>query len=215
MEKTHDAALQSLLLVLHQPQLTCAAAEQNSSMQQGKDIRKAAQIIRSGGIAGYPTEGVFGIGCDPQNIDALKRLIDLKQRDTNKGLIIIAANRNQLEPFIAEVKESIERKLYASWPGPVTWILESSENASPLLTGNRNTVATRVTSHATAAELCMSAGHAIVSTSANLSGQPSCRDAQSVANCFGDRIDYLLDLPVGDLDKPTPIFDGATGKQLR
>ena len=106
-------------------------------MQQGKDIKKAAKIIRRGGIVGYPTEGVFGIGCDPQNDEALQRLIDLKQRDANKGLIIIAANRSQLEPFISMVKESIEKRLNASWPGPVTWILESSKNASPLLTGNR------------------------------------------------------------------------------
>ena len=184
-------------------------------MQQGKDIKKAAKIIRRGGIVGYPTEGVFGIGCDPQNDEALQRLIDLKRRDANKGLIIIAANRSQLEPFISMVKESIEKRLNASWPGPVTWILESSKNASPLLTGNRSTVATRVTSHATASKLCIAADHAIVSTSANLSGQSSCKDAASVADCFGDRIDYLLDLPVGDLDKPTPIFDGDTGRQLR
>jgi len=184
-------------------------------MQQGKDIAKAAQCIGQGGIVGYPTEGVFGLGCDPQNDDALQRLINLKQRDSNKGLIIIAASRDQLEPFIISVEGSIEKKLEASWPGPVTWILQSSATASTLLTGNRDTVATRVTSHASAAELCIRCEHAIVSTSANLSGQASCKDARAVADCFGEQIDYLLDLPVGDLNNPTPIFDGKTGKQLR
>ncbi len=184
-------------------------------MQQGKDITKAALCIQHGGIVGYPTEGVFGLGCDPLNSAALERLIDLKQRDSNKGLIIIAAHRKQLDPYIAAVDPAIEKRLNEFWPGPVTWILKSSATASALLTGNRSTVATRVTSHATAAELCIAAGHAIVSTSANLSGQPSCKDAQAVADCFGNQIDYLLDLPVGDLDNPTPIFDGATGKQLR
>jgi len=184
-------------------------------MQQGTDIAQAAACIRRGGIVGYPTEGVFGLGCDPQNTRALKRLIELKRRDDRKGLIIIAANRGQLDPFIAAVTESLAEKLEASWPGPVTWILESSASASALLTGNRDTVATRITSHASAASLCETCGHAIVSTSANLSGQPSCKDTQSVASCFGDKIDYLLDLPVGGLDGPTPIFDGATGKQLR
>lgn len=184
-------------------------------MQTGNDIAQAAKCIASGGIVGYPTEGVFGLGCDPSNTVALQRLIDLKQRDNNKGLIIIAASRAQLEPWVAALASELQSKLDSTWPGPVTWILASAPDASPLLTGNRSTVATRVTSHATAAELCSNCGHAIVSTSANLSGQAPCRDARSVANCFGDKIDYLLDLPIGDLDGPTPIFDGATGKQLR
>lgn len=184
-------------------------------MQQGKDIAKAAQCIREGGIIGYPTEGVFGLGCDPTNMTALRRLINLKQRDDDKGLIIIAACRKQLEPFIAPVDGSIDEKLNASWPGPVTWILQSSASADALLTGNRNTVATRVTSHAAAAELCIKCNHAIVSTSANLSGQLAATRATEVLDYFGQQIDYLLDLHVGDLDKPTPIFDGKTGKQLR
>lgn len=184
-------------------------------MHKGKNISQAATCIRQGGIVGYPTEGVFGLGCDPQNENALQRLIDLKQRDNNKGLIIIAANRQQLEPFIKPVSKSVAAQLDRTWPGPVTWILQAQTDVSPLLSGGRETVATRVTAHAAAAELCQNCGHAIVSTSANLSGQDSCIDAQSVENCFGHRIDYLLELPVGDLDKPTPIFDGLTGKQLR
>lgn len=184
-------------------------------MQTGKNIAEAAHCIQRGGIAGYPTEGVFGLGCDPANSGALQRLIDLKQRDSNKGLIIIAATRVQLEPYVATMTSELERKLDSTWPGPVTWILAASNDASTLLTGNRPTVATRVTSHAAAAELCNHCGHAIVSTSANLSGQSPCKDALAVANCFGNSIDYLLDMPVGNLDGPTPIFDGATGKQLR
>ena len=194
-------------------------------MQRDKNIERAATCIKQGGIIAYPTEGVFGLGCDPDNEVALKRLINLKQRSNNKGLIIIAACRAQLDPYIAPVDESLEKQLQATWPGPTTWILAASPGsasagsanagASALLTGNRNTIATRVTLHETAAKLCLTCGHAIVSTSANLSGQASCKDAQSVADCFGDTIDYLLDMPVGNLENPTPIFDGATGKQLR
>ena len=199
-------------------------------MERGKNIERAAACIKQGGIVAYPTEGVFGLGCDPDNEKALKRLINLKQRSNNKGLIIIAACREQLDSYIAPVGESVEKQLKATWPGPVTWILTASTTLSrtepssatastatttALLTGNRDTVATRVTLHETAAKLCLTCGHAIVSTSANLSGQESCIDAQSVADCFGDNIDYLLDLPVGNLQHPTPIFDGATGEQLR
>lgn len=184
-------------------------------MQQGTDISTAAHTIKQGGIVAYPTEGVFGLGCNPNNEQAVERLIALKQRDSNKGLIIIAAKRDQLTPFIAAVDDTLSSRLAATWPGPVTWILESSKDSSALLTGNRTTIATRVTRHKTAAKLCLACDHALVSTSANLSGQPSCHEASTVAACFGDKIDYLLDLPVGGLDGPTPIYDGATGKQLR
>jgi len=184
-------------------------------MQRGNNIKRAAVCIQQGGIVAYPTEGVFGLGCDPENKITLERLINLKQRDSNKGLIIIAACRSQLDPYIAVVDELLEKQLAATWPGPITWILSASETSTTLLTGNRDTIATRVTLHKTAANLCHTCGHAIVSTSANLSGQSACKDAQSVADCFGDSIDYLLDLPVGNLDTATPIFDGATGRQLR
>lgn len=184
-------------------------------MQRGTDINKAADCIRSGGIVAYPTEGVFGLGCDPDNTNTLQRLIDLKQRDDNKGLIIIAASRAQLNPYIATVSDALEEKLSAVWPGPVTWILTAGTHASALLTGNRDTVATRVTSHEAAANLCIACDSAIVSTSANVSGEAAFTEPQTVADCFGDSIDYLLDLPVGNLQGPTPIFDGNTGRQLR
>lgn len=141
--------------------------------------------------------------------------MSLKQRESDKGLILIAADRQQLTPYIALQPQKIEQKLKATWPGPVTWILPCIEGSPEILTGGRATIAARVTAHQPAAELCNQCGHALVSTSANVSGQPACTTAAAVEEVFKDNINYLLKLPVGDLTGPTPIFDGVSGKQLR
>lgn len=171
--------------------------------------------MRNGGIVAYPTEGVFGLGCNPANLQAVKLLLSLKQREADKGLILIAANREQLSPYISTLSKSIEQKLTATWPGPVTWILPCNDGTSDLLTGDRPTIAARVTSHPHAAELCLQCGHALISTSANVSGHPACTTATEVEKIFQTGINYVLQLPVGDLNGPTPIFDGITGEQLR
>lgn len=163
----------------------------------------------------YPTEGVFGLGCDPANTDAIAQLVALKQRDADKGLILIASQREQLAPYIGDLTDAIEQKLADTWPGPVTWILPCSKTTSSLLSGGRTTIATRITSHPPAAFLCEQCGHALVSTSANQSGQPACTNAAEVELLFGDKISYVLRQPIGNLTGPTPIFDGISGTQLR
>lgn len=175
----------------------------------------AVAAIKNGDIVAYPTEGVFGLGCDPANTDAVTRLLALKQRDADKGLILIASDREQLTPYIGTLTDAIEQKLANTWPGPVTWILPCREDTPSLLSGGRTTIATRITSHPPAVLLCEQCGHALVSTSANQSGQPACTSAQQVEALFGDKVSYTLRQPVGDLTGPTPIFDGITGKQLR
>ena len=182
--------------------------------QRGTSLSAAALAVAAGDVIAYPTEGVFGLGCNPNNEQAVAKLIDLKGRASEKGLIIIAASRQQLAPFTATVSDAIEQQLDASWPGPVTWILPAAETVPALVTGGRSTIAARVTAHRAAAKLCEACGHALISTSANLSGQPPCVDADQVAATFNN-LGYLVDLPIGDLSGPTPIFDGVSGKQLR
>jgi len=113
------------------------------------------------------------------------------------------------------LSDAIEARLNDSWPGPVTWILPCSDTAPDILTGGKGTVAARVTDHKIASTLCRQCNSAIIPTSANISGEPACTDAQSVASLFGDKLSYTLDYQVGGLDGPTPIFDSTTGKQLR
>ncbi len=163
----------------------------------------------------YPTEGVFGLGCDPNNDAAIHALLELKNRSIDRGFILIAANQPQLQPYIGNLSDDVAAKLKNTWPGPVTWILPCSENASSAITGGNPTIATRVTDHVIAAALCDACNSAIISTSANISGEPACTNAKAVVSVFGSMLAYILDHPVGNLAGPTPIFDGLTGNQLR
>jgi len=181
----------------------------------GRDITAARDAIAAGGVVAYPTEGVFGLGCNPCDKVSVDKLLTIKKRSVDKGFILIAASFEQIQPFIAALGPDIQNKVDASWPGPVTWILPASTTAPAIVTGGKPTIAVRVTNHATASDLCTQCNCALVSTSANISGEDAFTDAQSVAAQFNDELDYILDYPVGGLKGPTPIFDGATGLQLR
>jgi len=180
-----------------------------------RDITAACSALKAGGVIAYPTEGVFGLGCDPNNEEAIDHLLSLKNRDVSKGFILIASSQQQLSPFIGKLNAKIEHKLKETWPGPVTWILPCSEQAPASVTGGKPTIATRVTDHPIASALCDECNSAIISTSANVSGEPACTLAAEVSELFGSKLSFILDHEVGSLTGPTPIFDGLTGDQLR
>lgn len=178
-------------------------------------IKQAARTIHSGGIVAYPTEGVFGLGCDPWDIDAVFRILELKQRAPERGLIIIASHIDQVRPFVAPLSQALERKVKRTWPGPVTWLLPIGEDTPWWLCGAHYTLAVRVTAHPVAAALCETAGQALVSTSANISARRPARTARDVRRIFGSRIDYVLNAPVGGRKGPTEIRDAVTGAAVR
>jgi len=178
-------------------------------------IRRAAAVINSGGVIAYPTEAVYGLGCDPDDPDAVVRLLSIKQRSLDHGLIVIAATIDQLENYLAPMSKSQRQKLVRSWPGPQTWVAPAADRAPVWLTGKHDTIAVRVTAHPVASALCRQCGHGLVSTSANLAGGPPARDVRKVRRALGDELDYILNGPVGGLAQPTPIRDLVTGKILR
>ena len=180
-----------------------------------ENIQQAVDVLKQGGVIAYPTEAVFGLGCDPNNQQAIKRIIGLKGRDAGKGLILIAASFEQLEPFIAELPLEIKNKLLTSWPGPVTWIVPAKKTSSTLLRGAHSTLAVRVTKHVLVQQVCNGFGGAIVSTSANPAGQVAARSAKEVENYFKKELDYILEGDTGGLDKPTEIRDAITGQVIR
>jgi L-threonylcarbamoyladenylate synthase len=178
-------------------------------------LRLAARVLRAGGIVAYPTEGVYGLGCDPLDPRAVQRLLELKGRSARKGLILIAADFAQVRPFLQPLDKRLSRRLRDGWPGPVTWVLPAAPAIPTWLTGGRGTVAVRVTAHPVAAALCRSFGRALVSTSANRSGRRPARSALAVRRLFGDAVDQVLHGRLGGLRGPTPIRDGTTGLLLR
>ncbi|PWD67649.1 L-threonylcarbamoyladenylate synthase type 1 TsaC [Pectobacterium versatile] len=167
-------------------------------------------------VIAYPTEAVFGLGCDPDSEVAVNRLLALKQRPRQKGLILIAADFSQLAPYIDDSALSDEQKavMFSTWPGPVTWVLPAKRTTPQWLTGQFSSLAVRVSDHPLVKELCQRYGKPLVSTSANLSGQPPCRTAHEVSQQFGDDFPVLVG-DVGGRMNPSEIRDVLTGELIR
>lgn len=178
-------------------------------------IRAVARVVRAGGLIAYPTEAVYGLGCDPRNRDAVRRLLLLKRRPAHKGLILIAADAAQLAPYMMPLSATEQARLDASWPGPHTWLVPTPTATPRWLRGRHATLAVRVTAHPLAAALCRACGHPLVSTSANRSGRPALRSARAVRIQLGRALDGLLPGPTGGAARPTAIRDLRSGQQLR
>lgn len=180
-------------------------------------INDAVKTFQQGGIIAYPTEAVFGLGCDPDNDSAINKLLSLKQRSVDKGLILLASDYSQLQPYIDESKISEQQKLQilSLWPGAVTQILPASKTISPLLCGVFETIAVRITQHPDVIALCRKTGKAIISTSANLSGKAAAITWQQVLQQFPVQLDYLIKTETLGLDRPSTIIDGISNRVLR
>ena len=177
-------------------------------------LRRAAHALRDGAVVAYPTEAVYGLGCDPLNRDAVYRLLAIKQRPVAKGLILIAADPAQLRPFVEPATAEIQQRLDTTWPGPVTWLLPARPETPRWLRGRHDSIAVRVTAHPLAAALCTAFGGPLVSTSANTSGHPPARTALQVRlRCPG--IDHIVCGATGGAARPSSIRDALTGRELR
>lgn len=176
---------------------------------------QAAAHVAAGAIIAYPTEAIYGLGCDPRNEAALNKLITLKHRSQDKGLIVIASQLSQLHGLVEPPHASVLRRVEPTWPGPVTWIMPATPACPAALTGGRNTIAVRVSAHPVVRELCDCANSALVSTSANTSGQVPLQTADAIIAEFGTRIAGVVRGELGGLKNATSIFDASTGVQLR
>jgi L-threonylcarbamoyladenylate synthase len=180
-------------------------------------LAAAAALLRGGGVLAYPTEAVFGLGCDPHDRAAFERVFALKQRPATQGVLLIAAEFAQVERYIdlAAVPAEVLAQVQASWPGPNTWIFPRSPAVPEWVAGAHAGIALRVTAHAPAAALCRAFGGALVSTSANPHGEPPARSADTVEAYFGAALAGVLDAPLGEQARPTVIRDALTGAIIR
>ncbi|MBI3433227.1 MAG: Sua5/YciO/YrdC/YwlC family protein [Hydrogenophilales bacterium] len=178
------------------------------------DIDALRGHLRRGGLIAYPTESCYGLGCDPRNSQALKRLIRLKGRSAAKGLLLIADRFRRLRPFIQPLIPADRARLARSWPGPVTWVVPASATCLSELTGGRPTIAVRVTAHPGAAQLCRALGMALVSTSANKSGKKPAKTAAECRRIFGAQVRVIAGR-IGQRRRPSTLIDLATGTTLR
>ena len=178
-------------------------------------LREAVRVLQHGGLIAYPTEAVYGLGCDPLDEDAVLRLLDLKRRPWQKGLILIAADLAQLEPYLLPLDNAVRDRITPTWPGPNTWLLPVRAETPRWLRGEHDTLAVRVIAHPISAALCRAFGGPIVSTSANLTGKRPATSPLAVRNAFGEQIDYIVHAPLGGAERPTQIRDGRTGEIVR
>lgn len=177
----------------------------------------AKQAFRNGELLAYPTEAVFGLGCDPTNESAVVKLLEAKQRPQEKGLILLAADYSQLVAFVDDKKIPQDKRfaVFSHWPGPVTLLLPAAPSVPQWLRGAHDQIAVRVTAHEPARQLCKALGSAIVSTSANISGQPALLTTSAVRETFGDQVAWVMDAPTGGASKPSRILDPLTQHIIR
>lgn len=179
----------------------------------------AITTLAEGGVIAYPTESVYGYGCDPFNANAVARLLRLKRRPQAKGLILVAADMEQIAPLLAGVSRQQLAQLQAAWPGPVTWLIPDPNQWVPdWVRGRFDSVAVRVSAHPLVAELCRAWGGPIVSTSANLSNRPPARSEYSLrvmARFAGEGADYILPGSTAPGARPTEIRDLQSGRIIR
>ncbi|BFI97491.1 MAG: Sua5/YciO/YrdC/YwlC family protein [Rhodanobacter sp.] len=181
------------------------------------ELEDAALLLRRGGVLAYPTEAVYGLGCDPHHREAFDRIFALKQRPATQGVLLIAADYEQVRRYIDldRVPSTVLADVRASWPGPHTWIFPRSAAVPAWVAGTHAGIALRITAHEPAAALCRAFGGALVSTSANPHGEPPAKSAQTVRDYFGAALDGLLDAPLGAQDRPSTIRDALTGAIIR
>lgn len=184
-------------------------------MTSGFQIDRAARCVLSGGVIAYPTDTVFGLGCLPEAADACERIIELKQRDARKGLLLIAATLEQVTEHAVLPEGEMRERVLESWPGPVTWLLEARADAPPAVTGGGERLGMRVTAHDIARRLCERIGSALVSTSANPAGRPPLTTRLAIRRAFGNAVDYILPGDPGDPRQASTILDARDGRVVR
>jgi L-threonylcarbamoyladenylate synthase len=177
-------------------------------------LHRAAEIIAAGGVIAYPTEAVFGLGCDPDNHLGVLRILDLKQRSESAGLILIASDLAQLDPWIQPLSAE-QRSLESDSNEAITWVVTARPGTANWISGGRPTVAVRITRHPIAATLCRYLQKPLISTSANLHGKPPAKSRLTVRKQFGDGVDYIVPGPLGGNLRPTEIRVARTGEVLR
>ena len=174
---------------------------------------RAADVLLGGGIIAYPTEGVFGLGCLPDDVAAIERLLAIKRRSVSKGLILIAAAPEQFCGWIEA--NHLDRLPAADPQHPITWVVQPSRLVPAIVTGNHEGLAVRITTNPTAAAICNVVEMPVTSTSANIAGQQVARNAHVLRRKFGHLVDYIVPGECGPASGPSEIRDLESGAVLR
>lgn len=176
--------------------------------------QQVAQVVRAGGLIAYPTEAVWGLGCDPWDSVAVYRLLALKERPVEKGLILLADNIRQFDFLLADLPQIWQDQLASTWPGPNTWLVPHQNRLPEWIVGKHSSVALRVSDHPLVRDLCALTGP-LVSTSANPAGRPPALTRLRIEQYFAGQLDAVLTGALGGRKNPSCIRDLQSGRVLR
>ncbi|WP_353667239.1 Sua5/YciO/YrdC/YwlC family protein [Marinomonas sp. THO17] len=174
-----------------------------------------AIILHNGGVIAYPTEAVWGLGCDPFNEMAVKRILTLKSRPEAKGLILITGQADHLQTWADTLPTEAAQRLLNKTKRPTSWVVPDTDITPSWVRGQHASVAIRLSQHPPVKALCQAFGDAIVSTSANPAGLDPALSAEQVINYFGDQLDAIYNAPLGEAAQPSQVKDILTGELFR
>ena len=160
------------------------------SPESKEDIRRAVEVMNKGGVILYPTDTIWGLGCDATNADAVRRIYEIKQRTDAKALISLVDSETKVQFYVKEVPEVAWDVMELS-ERPMTVVFDGGRNLAPNLLAEDGSVAIRITKEAFSKELCMRMKRAVVSTSANISGQPAPRCFAEISEGIKGAVDYI------------------------
>lgn len=192
--------------------MACSAA---SKLAHGRPLPSRSRLLhhlRAGGLIAYATESCYGLGCDPNNGRAVRRLLRLKRRPQAKGLILVSDCLQRLEPYLQKLDDATRHDVARYWPGPFSLLLPA--RAPRWLTGAHPKLAVRVSAHPDTARLCHHLRMALVSTSANPSGARAAKTAAQCRRYFGRNV-WALPGKIGTRARPSTLIDYASGRVLR
>ena len=181
-----------------------------------RNLDTLVDIMNQGGVIAYPTESVWGLGCNPWNQKAVNKILSLKKRSPEKGFILVGSHISQFSSLIETLTTAQKKTLEGSWPGPHTWVIPDDTQWAPdWVRGHFSTVAVRVSQHPEIVALCNALMQPIISTSANTSGKAPLVDQNAVETTFSNTIDAIFSGTIGKHKKPTTIQDLFTGHTIR
>lgn len=179
------------------------------------DVETAVRFLAAGKVIAYPTEAMYGLGCDIRHEAALRRIIAIKNRPSTQGLIVVAANWQQVAHLTQPLPADRYDIIFPSWPGHTTWVFPAADTVSSCITGSHKSIAIRISKHPLVQAICNAFGQPIVSTSANRHQVPAARDYANVKQTLGDAVDYIMPGDIGDAQCASQIVDALTGQLYR
>lgn len=180
----------------------------------------AASIIRSGGVIAYPTESVWGLGCDPYNASAVEHLLELKDRPMSKGLILVSGDPGHFQSLLQALEPELRKRFLAPCVRPTTWLVPDPDGVVPVwIKGEHAMVAVRVSSHPVVSAMTKTLGSALVSTSANPTARPTAANRLDLHRYFGPcgrgGLDYIVPGEVAKGAQPSTIKHLLSGEIIR